>query len=174
MLEKLSREGETLDMIAWKEVCDDPRLRDLPFKIETNRLNQIVMRPPYNWHGGFQSEIAAILREKLKGGRAITECAIDTADGTKVADAAWISAGRLAPHRRAFSLPIAPEICVEIVSRSNTMEEMIGKMQLYFARGAEEVWLCDEEGRMTFYRHDDNGPVESKLCPEFPRKIDWD
>jgi hypothetical protein len=24
---------------------------------------------------------------------------------------------------------------------------------------------------MTFYRHDDNGPVESKLCPEFPRKI---
>jgi hypothetical protein len=54
------------------------------------------------------------------------------------------------------------------------MEEMIGKMQLYFARGAEEVWLCDEEGRMTFYCHDDNGAVESKLCPEFPRKIDWD
>lgn len=161
-------------MIAWKDVCDDPSLRDLPFKIETNRLNQIVMSPTYNWHGGFQSEISAMLRERLKDGRAITECAIDTADGTKVADAAWISSERLAPHRRAFSLPISPEICVEIVSRSNTMEEMLGKMQLYFARGAEEVWLCDEDGRMTFYRHDANGPCDSMLCPDFPRKIDWD
>ena len=37
-------------------------------------------------------------------------------------------------------------ICVEIVSRSNTIEEMIGKMRLHFARGAEQVWLHDEEG----------------------------
>lgn len=161
-------------MLAWKDVCEDPHLRDLPFKIETNRFNQIVMSPVSNWHGGFQSEIAAILREKLPGGRAITECAIETADGTKVADAAWISKERLAPHRRAYSLPVAPEICVEVVSRSNSMEEMAEKRRLYFEHGAEEVWLCDEDGRLTFFRRDTDGPASSGLCPDFPLKIDWD
>jgi hypothetical protein len=52
---------------------------------------------------------------------------------------------------------------------------MIGKMQLYYAAGAREVWLCDEAGRMEFFVI---GAVESVpvsvMCPAFPRQLDQD
>jgi Uma2 family endonuclease len=35
----------------------------------------------------------------------------------------------------------APEICVEIVIPSNTDKEMQDKIQLYLAKGVQEVWL---------------------------------
>ena len=41
------------------------------------------------------------------------------------------------------------------------------------ARGAEEVWFCDEDGNMTFYRHDVPEATTSKLCPDFPVKFEW-
>jgi Uma2 family endonuclease len=162
-------------MIPWADICADRNLRDLPYKIETNRFDQIVMSPAYTWHGGFQYDIGKLLEKHMKGGRVIMECAVETTDGTKVPDVVWISPARYAPYRRAFSLPIAPEICVEVLSNSNSTDEMLGKMQLYFARGAEEVWLCDENGDMQFYWHDQLGrQPRSKKCPDFPLKIDWD
>jgi Uma2 family endonuclease len=160
-------------MLTWEELCEDRILQDLPYKIETNRLNQIIMSPASNWHGGLQHEIGRKLAEMMFGGRVITECAVQTTDGVKVPDVAWVSEERLAPHKRSASMPIAPEICVEILSYSNSMFEMSGKMQLYFARGAAEVWLCDEEGNVTFYRHDHQGATVSKLCPDFPVKFEW-
>lgn len=111
----------------------------------------------------------------LPHGRAIAECAIETTDGVRVADVAWISRGRYKPYLRAFSLPIAPEICVEILSASNSREQMLGKRQLYFAEGAQEVWLCSEKGDLEFFRYDSPAAVEdSTLCSGFPRHIDWD
>jgi len=47
----------------------------------------------------------------------------------------------------------APEICVEIVSPSNTDKEMQDKIQLYLAKGAKEVWLCNLEGELRFYTY---------------------
>jgi Uma2 family endonuclease len=97
---------------------------------------------------------------------------VDTTDGTRVADVAWISQERLAPYKEVLSLPIGPEICVEILSKSNTREEMQGKMQLYFAAGTREVWLCDKSGELEFYAFDLVGPIpRSRLCPEFPLKL---
>jgi Uma2 family endonuclease len=103
----------------------------------------------------------------------ITECAVETTDGVKVPDVAWVSEDRLRPHLRSASMPIAPEICIEIRAYSNSAVEMMGKMQLYFARGADEVWFCDEDGHMTFYRHDMPDATQSKRCPEFPVKFEW-
>jgi Uma2 family endonuclease len=160
-------------MISWQEICENPALKDLPYKIETNRFDQIVMSPSYLWHGGFQAKIANLLEKLMPEGQVITEAAVETTDGIKVPDVVWISRARLAPHRRAFSLPICPEICVEVLSTSNSQEEMIGKMKLYFEKGAAEVWLCDEDGKMEFF--DGGGKLpESKICPAFPAKIDWD
>lgn len=51
---------------------------------------------------------------------------------------------------------------------------MLAKTQLYFAQGAQEVWLCDEDGQMRFFLHDSAEPAtQSRLCPEFPKKIEW-
>jgi len=159
-------------MRTWKEICEDPTLRDLLYKVETNAFDQLVLTSRWPWHGGFQAAIGAVLIESIKGGRVITECAVETSDGVKVPDVAWISEDRLRPHRRTASMPIAPEICVEVKSYSNSPVEMMGKMQLYFARGAEEVWFCDEDGNMTFYRHDAPDATQSKLCPDFPVKFE--
>ncbi len=160
-------------MLSWRDICENSRLQDLPFKIETNGFDQIVMSPRSNWRGGFQADIGAMLQTCLADGGIMTECAVETTDGIKVPDVVWVSNERLKPHRRASSMPIAPEICVEIRFRSNSGVEIMGKMQLYFARGAEEVWLCDEDGNMTFYRHDEAEATTSKLCPDFPVKFEW-
>ncbi|HEY1080687.1 MAG TPA: Uma2 family endonuclease [Prosthecobacter sp.] len=161
-------------MRSWADICADKSLQDLPYKIETNRFDQIVMSPASFWHSGFQGDITALMLKLMQGGRVQPECPIQTTDGIKVPDVVWISADRLRPHRRAVTLPIAPEICVEVISPGNRQYEMVAKMQLYFAQGAQEVWLCDEEGNMQFFLHDSAEPTaQSRLCPEFPKRIEW-
>lgn len=103
------------------------------------------------------------------------ECPVETADGTRVADVGWMSKERFRPHRRASSLPVAPEIGVEVLSPSSTREEMLEKMQLYYAGGASEVWLCDDRGHMEFFVKAQPAPVpRSVMCPDFPLCIDED
>jgi Uma2 family endonuclease len=103
------------------------------------------------------------------------ECAVETSDGTKVPDVAWISSGRYAPHRRKFTLPIAPEICIGVISAGNTRAEMAGKRALYFDLDAREVWFCDDAGRLTFFVRGSSRPLrKSRLCPSFPARIGCD
>lgn len=66
---------------------------------------------------------------------------------------------------------IAPEICVEVISSSNTQKEMIEKRQLYFAAGAKEVWMCNENGELSFFNAEQPLP-RSLLVPEFPEKVE--
>ena len=154
----------------WQDVCDDRNLQDLPYKVELNRFGQIVMSPASNEHGRNQSRIAAKLLSLMKGGEVITECSIDTSDGTKVADVAWGSAEFFANYGLVTPLPAAPEICVEIVSPSNSPEGLTVKAALYFERGAKEVWLCDQFGAIEF-RTADAVIRESVLAPSFPARI---
>ena len=53
----------------WEQLCADPSLRDLPYKIETNRLNKIIMSPASNWHGGLQAEISRLPGNLVPKGR---------------------------------------------------------------------------------------------------------
>jgi len=162
--------------LSWEDILADRSLRDLPYKIETNRYHKIIMSPASFWHSDLQTEIAVLLLRHLSGGKAPVECAVQTDEGVRVADVAWISLGRRAPHKRASVLPVAPEICVEILSLSNTRAELLEKMTLYFAKGAQEVWLCDQEGRMEFFSAD-SAPqplTASVLCPAYPSRIEVD
>jgi Uma2 family endonuclease len=103
-------------------------------------------------------------------GKAIVECAIATRKGTKVADVAWASPERVATIWSEAECSIAPELCVEVLSSTNTRQEMQAKQQLYFEQGALEVWLCDVSGRITFF--DPSGQREqSRLFPGFPAQI---
>jgi len=159
----------------WEALCEDPRFQDLPYKVETNRFQQIIMSPASTWHSDFQGEISYLLKALLPHGRVLTEPAIQTADGIKAPDVAWISKDRFAPHRRASNLPLAPEICVEVVSPSNRDNELLAKRALYYECGAGEVWLCDDVGRMTFYSDTSESPMPSSLlCPEFPLTLPLD
>jgi Uma2 family endonuclease len=61
------------------------------------------------------------------------------------------------------------EICVEVLSSSNSQPEMEEKMALYFEAGAHEVWLCGLDGKMEFYTPDLS--AVSRLCPLFPGQL---
>jgi Uma2 family endonuclease len=155
----------------WQEVCEHPSLKNLPFKIELDEYGHIVMSPVKINHSILQGEIEFTLRSLLKDGKALPECAIKTRKGTKVADVAWASLEVLAKIKGEIEASIAPEICVEIVSGSNTKKEMAEKRQLYFEAGAKEVWVCDESGELIFFNAE-RQLVHSELVPLFPDKIE--
>ena len=123
-----------------------------------------------NEHSRFRFQIAKTLENFLSGGESFASCAIETSKGVRVADVAWARSGFLEAHANEDAYLLAPEICVEVISPSNTAEEMLEKHDLYLARGAQEFWTCDLEGRMTFYAY--AGETEhSKLVPGFPAQI---
>jgi Uma2 family endonuclease len=108
----------------------------------------------------------------LPNGIVITECPLSTSDGVKATDVAW-----LAPHRVSESegvlLTQAPEICVEILSPSNSRKAIEEKITLYFDAGAKEVWICNTMGTMSFRTCSDPKMILSKseICPDFPESV---
>ncbi|MBI5303312.1 MAG: Uma2 family endonuclease [Chloroflexi bacterium] len=156
--------------MQWADVLKDKSLRDLPYKIELDARGRIVMTPASNRHARYQAKISGILAEMLRGGETLTECSIQTLDGVKVADVVWASSEFLKKHRYETPYTQSPEICVEITSPSNSRAEIAEKIALYLSKGAREVWVCDEKGRVTFNDH--SGAVKkSKLVARFPTKI---
>jgi Uma2 family endonuclease len=155
----------------WQEVCEHPSLKNLPFKIELDEYGQIIMSPVKIYHSILQGEIEFILRSLLKEGKTLPECAIKTSKGTKVADVAWVSLDLLSKIKGETEASTAPEICVEIISSSNTKKEMAEKRQLYFEAGAKEVWLCNENGELSFFNAEKK-LIHSVLVPKFPEKIE--
>ena len=156
--------------VTWEALCADPALRDLPYKIETNGYGQIVMSPTSQRHNTYQNRILRLFGRLLRGGEALPENAIRTSDGTKVADVTWAPHAFRRRYLDAADLPEAPSICVEVLSPTNTKGEITGKRELYFERGAREVWVCDLEGKMAFYNP--AGPSErSAICSKFPVQV---
>ena len=137
--------------MQWSEVIASPYLKDLPFKIELNRYGKIEMSPASNQHGRVQVKLAALLERKLKKGEAIAECSIATSEGVKVADVVWCSKEFIKKYGYETPYQTAPEICIEIVSSSNSKEEMVNKVKLYLAAGAKEVWIYWESGKIEFF-----------------------
>jgi len=160
--------------MTWAEICDDPVLAALPNRIETDRWGRIVMSPPpRSRHGDYQSEISGLLRELMSGGRATTECPIQTTEGVKAADVAWASRERRASKPSDPVFLVAPEICVEIQSPSDAEAELRERQRLFFEQGAAEFWLCDLMGSVTFFNPAGEIP-RSRLCPDFPQRITCD
>ena len=157
--------------MEWQEVCEHPQLQDLPFKMELNRWGQLIMSPAKNIHSVLQWEIQRTIYDLLgHNGKAIPECSILTSDNVKVADVVWISDARYAQVKHEIVYSIAPELCIEVISASNTKKEMLQKKDLYFAAGAEEFWICTETGELSFYNR--SGEMkQSQLLPNFPAKI---
>ena len=158
-------------------MCEDKGLADLPYKIELDKHGKIIMSPAHKKHSKLQIKIQRLLMRWLPGGDPLPECAVETSEGTKVPDVAWISEARWASmNPDEASCSRAPEICIEILSPANTADEMMGtqevpgKRELYFQAGATEFWMCDESGHLSFYGH--SGPLSrSKICPDFPERV---
>ncbi|QDT70288.1 hypothetical protein MalM25_32340 [Planctomycetes bacterium MalM25] len=154
----------------WSEIVDNPYLQDLPFKIEQDRYGNILMSPASNRHGRLQNRIARELETQLDDGECITECSVQTSEGVKAPDVVWQSVEHYRRHGDSTPMPEAPEICVEVLSPSNSQAEMDLKRRLYFEAGAKEVWVCRQDGSLIFY--DENGALSaSTLAPNFTKQF---
>ena len=114
-----------LNLRRWAELLADPDLARVEGRIETDRHGHIIMSPPpAPRHGSYQLEIGHLLRTLMPRGRVLTECPISTADGVKAADVAWASPESMRVLGARVCFPSSPEICVEVLSPSNTEAEI--------------------------------------------------
>ena len=162
------------NLARWEEICADPRLAQIEGRIESDAYGHILMSPPPGYHHSqLQYRIANLLGRRCGHEGTSTECPVSTRDGIRGIDVVWISDTRRQQALRDNVLVIAPEICVEVLSPSNTANEMAEKRALLFDAGAEEVWFCDTAGRMFFFHKErpDASAATSRACPEFPTTI---
>ena len=138
-------------LARWEEALRDPSLHDLPYKIEIDAWGKLEMSPASNRHGRLQMAIGGELMRQLPDGVVISECSIFTRIGIRVPDVVWASAAFMADFGEITPYLRAPEICVEIISPSNTQTEIDEKIGAYLAAGAREVWLVSEAGDIRYF-----------------------
>jgi Uma2 family endonuclease len=131
----------------------------------------IWTRPQSRFHGRFQAQITRLVHQYLPAGEVLITCPVSTDDGVRAADVVWLSPQRSQETAGQAFLRIAPEICIEVLSPSNTPEQMNDKAALYFSAGAQEVWWCQEDGTMRFFTGVGIEVGASGICPGFPKKI---
>ncbi|MBS1872708.1 MAG: Uma2 family endonuclease [Acidobacteria bacterium] len=89
---------------------------------------------------------------------------------------------RYPDHRRGDYLEGAPMLAVEVVSESNTAEQLDRKIALYLEHGAQEVWAVYASTRSLWQYRDDatarrhTAAFESALFPgrPFPLESIWE
>jgi Uma2 family endonuclease len=87
-----------------------------------------------------------------------------------VPDVVWMPEGELEALTETGDPPTrAPNVCVEVMSETNTWKEMHEKRQLYREAGAEEVWVVNEDGAVRFFR--DEEIEQSEMVPAFPDQL---
>ena len=138
-------------VLRWEEVLCAPSLQNLPYKIELNARGKIEMSPARARHARVQGYIAVELGRQLPQGVVFTKCPVLTEIGLRVPDVAWASQSFMQAHGSADILPKAPEICIDVISPSNSEAEITEKTRAYLQAGAEEVWIASEAGELHFF-----------------------
>jgi Uma2 family endonuclease len=140
--------------VRYRALCEDPCYASVPGKIELDVWGRTLMTPPSVYHGLLQGRLCRILASTL-GGETLVEAPIATGMGLFAPDVAWASDRFLAGHRGESPLMRAPELCIEVVSPSNSRQELREKIDAYLATGAEEVWIVyPQSKRCEFYGKD--------------------
>lgn len=116
----------------YRALCADNRYANLPGKVELDPWGRMVMSPPASYyHGVIQAKLVRAL--DLLGGQASIEAPIVTSAGILVADLGWASAQFIGRHAKESPLSRAPEICIEVLSPSNSVKEIREKIDAYLA-----------------------------------------
>lgn len=138
--------------LRYRTLCDDPCLVSVPGKIELDAWGRLLMTPPPSvYHGRVQANLTYKLKAAL-GGHVISEAPIVTPAGLFLPDVAWASTSFMSAHQSESALTQAPDICIEVVSPSNSVKELNEKRDAYLAAGAAEVWIIfPQSKRCAFY-----------------------
>jgi Uma2 family endonuclease len=136
-------------------------------KQELVRGEVIVLPPPGFLHGKVQTNVAFLLEAFNRSaniGHVILETGVITEedpDTVRGPDVSFWTYQRLPED----TLPevyakVPPDLCVEILSPSNTERKVDRKIREYFSGGVKMVWIVDPEARrVEVYREPGNGRV---------------
>jgi Uma2 family endonuclease len=141
--------GEQL-AARYRALSENPCYANVPGKIEVDVWGRLLMSPASNYHSALQTRLSQ--RLAALGGEVFVEVSVLTTAGVLVADVAWASPGFMRAHKFETPYAQAPELCVEIVSPSNSVKELQDKVAAYQAARAEEVWIFyPQSKRCEFY-----------------------
>lgn len=128
----------------------------------------VVMSPPPGFrHGVRQLRAGRILDQFVDEnslGRVTVESGVVTEedpDTVRGPDVAFWSRERLPLEIEPEGYPeVAPDLCVEVLTRGRSLPKVMEKLVEYFARGVRLVWVLDTENRtLTVYRDTTEGKV---------------
>jgi Uma2 family endonuclease len=145
---------------------------NLPFPWETNARGQIIVTPVNYDHGNRAMRLSRILGRIAPQWECGCELGIITSDGLKGPDVTLASPEYHARHVGIDGyVTESPEICIEVMSPSNSWQEMREKIPLYFEVGAQEVWIVDVDGKIYFFAPGNEKLPQSRLIPEAPQSV---
>ncbi len=120
-------------------------------KHELVRGEHLIMPPPKFDHSLIQHKLLDALRPYVrqhKLGDVMMETGFRLSSDTWLQpDLCFIRAAQIRAVVPGGYLEGAPALAIEVASESNTAAELDLKMELYFAHGAEEVWLVYPQTR---------------------------
>jgi Uma2 family endonuclease len=137
--------------VRYRAMSEDPCFAKVPGKLELDGWGRILMTPPSFYHGVIAGRLVHKLAATL-GAEAVTDATVATPSGLFLPDVAWASPQFMSQHGSEFAVSRAPEICIEVVSPSNSVKELNEKRDAYLAAGAQEVWIVyPQSKRIEFY-----------------------
>lgn len=151
-------------LLTAEEFFDLPEPADGSFQ-ELVRGEVVAVTAPGWEHGEIQLNIGSLLKQFLKQnpiGRVATESGTITERGPDTVrgpDVSYYSKDRLPLDQRVVKYhDQPPDLCVEVVSPSNTKRQLREKIREYFFAGVRMVWVVDPEDRsVTVLRAPDEG-----------------
>jgi hypothetical protein len=135
----------------WRQLADSPWVAAIPCKVELNEKGAIVVSPPTFRHALIHGFLTHELARQRPDGTTLPECPVETEIGMRVPDVVWASPEFMAQHGSETQLRVAPELCVEVLSPTNTRPEIAEKVAAYLTAGAKEVWVVGEDGLPEIY-----------------------
>jgi Uma2 family endonuclease len=126
-----------------------------------------TMPPPGFAHGRCQLRAATLIDHHVRPkrlGRVVVESGLVTErdpDTVRGPDVSLWSAERLPLDQNPTGYPdVAADLCVEVMSPSNTLKKILDKMREYFTIGVRMVWIIDPEDRtIRVYRSPEQGQI---------------
>ena len=128
-----------------------PYVEDDPNCYELDEFGEWIVSPrPTPRHQRLASVVAFQLATQL-GPDAATEVSIYTDRGIRAPDVVWMPATRWLAAKAQNPLAFVPDVCVEVLSPSNTRREILMKVGAYLRGGAREAIVVGLKGEVEFF-----------------------